>query len=213
MIVVFYHADAHHPCSYKPSIYYQMVARLIESANQFGYGVIHLTDEKNAAMTVPCLRYPVQAREVMLSRERAFYWFLEKSCDDSQQYMLVEPDSIFVKAVPPLPEGKDFMLLRRPGDNYPPGVRLCRRSALPFYQEVLHYYEQHVSPSRRDWHGDVDAMHMALGNWPEKDAVNPPTSWRGLGIDVREYRDYVSSRQHKGSVMLHWKGASKQALQ
>lgn len=206
MRLVFYFALARHPCC-RPEMYDHIFPGMFRSAKRAGYDPpIHLTDLHDKARSEPCLRFDVPTDKVMLAREMAWCQFLEHHADPNETYLMIEPDSRFVRPVPPL--NGDLMILWRPFDSIFCGVRMCKKSALPFYQAVRDAMLT-MPEDRQGWHGDVDAHHIALHC---RKGVPPKTQLGNLTLDVRQGRPYSWSEVRKDTVLLNFKGKSKALL-
>lgn len=206
MKIVCYFADAdgaHPNCS--TSDYDVMWPVMQRSVERHGYELIHLTDLHDKPRCTNTIRYDLDSRLVMFSREIAWLRFLE-SIDDNEQLVLVEPDAYLLRPIPPLADGKDVMFLHRPHKNIPCGFRLARKSAAPFYRAVVETYAKE-SDSNKTFHGDVGVHHALLGIGPSG-IQSLPDRWRDIRIEHRNWIDYTS-KLWKNAVAWNFKGTSK----
>lgn len=178
------------------------------SVERQGYELIHLTGREDKARCKTVLRYDIDPAVVMYSREVAWAGFLE-TLEDGEQAVLVEPDAYLLRPIPPLRDDKDMLLLRRPGKSLPSGFRLAKRSALPFYREVVRVYSG-MSDGLKKLHGDVAAQQQVLGVLP-RGAGDLPAQWGSVHFEHRFFGEYTS-KMLEGAVAWNFKGRSKEQM-
>lgn len=190
-----------------------------KSVEAQGYELIHLTSLNEPARCKNVMRVDVDPATVMWSREHAWVAFL-KTLEDDEQGVLVEPDCILLKPIPPLRKDADALLLSH-RHNIPPGFRLAKRTSLPFYEAVIEEYAK-LPLESRVMHGDV----IAVMNLLRKDDPKPrlltidnktqpmfrlPASWNGVRFEHRNWIDYTS-KLWRNAVAWNFKGTSKDKM-
>ena len=205
MIVTCYYSpvEGGHP-SCDTSLYDDLWPIMLKSCARLGYKVVHLTTKDAEAKTDNVVRYDLDPEKVMFSREVAWLRFLESMGNDTEQVVLVEPDAILRKPIPPLTTG-DVMFLRRPNKNEPCGFRLATRKAAPLYERIVSIYSTLTDADKR-FHGDVNAHHQALGI---RDATTIPSKVGSVNIEVRNWEHYTTAMKRADAVAWNFKGTSK----
>jgi hypothetical protein len=197
---------AHPECSLED--YDRIWPVMMENVARHGYDLIHLTSlhDKPRARTVA--RIDVNPETVMLSREIAWLRFLEQ-LPHGEQAVLIEPDCVLRKPIPPLLAGKDALLLKRPGRPMPSGFRIATRRAIPFYKAVVDLYRW-ATPQKQTFHGDIDCTAKVLGI--DRDCVRYlPSHWKTVHFEHRDWIDYTS-KLWKKAVAWNFKGTSKHIM-
>lgn len=193
-----YFINIHHPCV-DVSIYKKLFKIFARNLKSFGHDFIHLTDNDDEAKSDYVFRHPIENKDhVMFNREVIWLEYL-KTADKNSVHCLLEPDSIMFKHIPDL-DG-DLVLLSRPRDIISPGFRMCKTTAIPFYEEVLRNYPE----NGKDWHGDVIALEKTIK--PKFKGI-PNLTWNNLKIDIRDYKLYCG-RPTSFSYLANFKGHSK----
>lgn len=199
MKAVIYHADSVKVQKKIASgIYKKLILGLKENLNKFEIPLVHLTLNGFEGWGDENYFYPGDADEVILNRELTFIEFLKKS-DPDEIYWFTEPDSRIIEKFPNL-EGDLALLYRNDSVPISPAWRLARKTALPFFEELITYFNQDY----KDWHGDSWAFRKMweILNRPELGKIK----YKDLNIEFRRYDEYCK-RNSKYSIQ--WKGTSK----
>lgn len=179
------------------------------SVRALGHRLIHITDDNTANWGDECFRVPgLDPSTTMRSRDVAWHQFVQ-SLQPGEQACMIEPDTVMLRDVPPIAEGHDMVLLRRPESVVPGWFKLAKRTAEPFYRAVVENYA-HVDRSLWAFHGDIRALHMTLGIG--KTANLLPTERCGVRIEVRDWPCYGFRKAHarmREQVFHQYKGTSK----
>ena len=203
----FAYAEGAHPLAGRGD-YDALIPVMSKFVHRHGYKLDHLTCGDEPAFGDRCIRHAdLDPRFVMWNREVAWLRYLQE-LPEGEQAVLVEPDCLLLRKIPPLTDA-DLMLLQRDGETPSPGFRLAKRSSLPLYEEVVRVYSE-MGDDLRVIHGDVIALRVALD--AKRSVV--PSQWRGLRIEVRKFFDYCGKPHllHSGTVALNFKGGSKQRM-
>jgi hypothetical protein len=205
VVCYFADADGSHPhCS--TAEYDRIWPVMQKSVERCGYELIQLTSRKDKPRCANVVRYDIDPATVMFSREVAWLAYLEQA---QEEVVMVEPDCFMLRPVPPLADGKDMLLLQRPGRVLPSGFRLAKASAAPFYRAVVEEYSK-WSHDDKVFHGDCKVHHLLLGIG-KGGAIDPPTSWNSVQIEVRNWIDYTSKLWRR-AVAWNFKGTSKDKM-
>lgn len=180
-------------------IYKILFRQFVEIGHKHGIQTVHLTTPDHEGWGDETIRYDLDARTPMYSREVAFLRYLteaEEGC-----YWFTEPDARIVKMFPPLKADAAF-LYRDHDVPMTPSFRLVTKKAVPFFEAVLGLYT-----GRKDWHGDSEAwlkLHQLLGS--PKIGLH---EWSGIRYEMRDYNDYTT---RTGTYVHHYKFRSKEDL-
>lgn len=208
--VYFVPREGVHPCN-PLSIYSKLWPIMMDSVHRLGHKLIHLTDMHSPNMGDFVWRTDVDAATTVYSRDVAWLRFLHQ-LDAHEQACMIEPDTLMFKEIPPIKNGCDMVLLRRPQKCIPGWFKLGTKRAVPFFRDVVHQYdniplEQHV------FHGDIPALHRACGIKDGDKATRIPKERHGVKIESREWRDYGFRKGPKESAYFHqFKGDSKEDM-
>lgn len=167
--------------------------------------LIHLTTEEHPGWGDTNYHFQGDPAEPMYNREVFFTRFL-KDYAKNGWYWFCEPD-FRIKQMFPMPrDGVDLLMLHRPNDfiKISPCFRLARRTAVPFFEEVLSLYNL----DKKDWHGDSDAFisisekipNLGLGVYRRN----------GVTIEFRNCDEYL--HQTQGKWISHYKSYNKKDL-
>ena len=199
MKAVIYHADGPIAKNFPEGLYENIFKGFRENLAEFGIPTIHLTLEGHPGWGDENYYYPnLDAADIVYNREVCFIEFLKNAPDDV--YWFSEPDSRVVNLWPELTT--DLAMLRRQDTvTINPCWRMCRPSALPFFERVLENFEL----SQKTWHGDSYAF---VRTWEQMD--KPDIGFHeflGLTVELRDYRQYAGkkskfSQQYKAEQKL-----------
>jgi hypothetical protein len=185
-----------------------------ESVRKLGHKLVHITDEDTPCWGDEVFRVPgLNAKHTMWSRDVAWLSYIN-SLDKNEQACMIEPDTVMVRDVPPIQEGFDMVLLRRPESVIPGWFKLAKKSASRFYQQVVENYER-LPVEWRSFHGDIKALHMAAGLAENETAHTLPALAHGTRIEVRDWPCYGFRKPHAAQahqVFLQYKGTSKKDM-
>jgi hypothetical protein len=198
MKVVIYHTNGPKSNEYVCGIYEHLILGLKENVNSLGYPLVHLTLKGFVGLGDENYYYDGDPSEVIYNREKCVLEFLRSVPDDQTVYWFTEPDSRIQSAIPELTT--DLALLIRQ-DTIPitPAWRLCKKTALPFFEEAFSYFDL----NNKTWSGDA---YGYLKMW---ESMGKPTSslvYKNVSIDLRKYKNYCSQ---KGKYTTQHKGANK----
>jgi hypothetical protein len=187
MKAVIYHTNAKRAEKIGRGVYEQLIAGLRSNVNLFNMPLVHLT-----LMTYPGMGdenhwYDGNPENIVFNREKIFTEFLASASDDV--YWFTEPDSRIVNMFSQ--SDADLVLLRRE-DKVPvtPSWRLARKTALPFFQEVLDCYPK----TGLDWDGDSDAWTEVWRHMGEPGIGT--IKYNGMTIEFRDYALYSRKGSH-----------------
>jgi hypothetical protein len=185
------------------------------SVRKLGHKLIHITDEKTPSLGDEVYRVPgLNPKHTMKARDEAWLNFL-LSLDADEQACMIEPDTLMLRDVPPISDGYDMVLLRRFESCVPGWFKLAKRSAAPFYQQVVDNYAN-VPQDLWGFHGDIHALHMACGIGAKETAHAIPSEACGVTIEVRNWPCYGFRKAHsnmRNQVFFQFKGTSKKDMQ
>jgi hypothetical protein len=185
-----------------------------QSVRQLGHKLIHITDETTPSWGDEVFRVPgLRTEHTMWSRDVAWLKYIE-SLDGNEQACMIEPDTVMLRDVPPIKDGCDMVLLRRPESCIPGWFKLAKASAAPFYAQVVANYEL-IPGELRSFHGDIHALHMACGLTREDTGHTLPSEAHGVRIESRDWPCYGFRKPHSGwqnQVFLQYKGFSKELM-
>lgn len=194
--------------------YKRIWPKMHQSVRQLGHKLIHITDETTPSWGDEVFRVPgLNAQHTMKSRDVAWLKYIE-SLDADEQACMIEPDTLMMREVPPIKDGYDMVLLRRPQACVPGWFKLAKRSAAPFYRRVVANYES-VPENLWALHGDTDALRMACGIAANQPAKSIPSHLHGVNIEVRDWWCYGYRKPHpnmKQQVFFQFKGSSKDEM-
>lgn len=200
MKAVIYHADGKLAKRYPKDTYKTICKGLKDNLNSLGIPLIHITVEGHEGWGDENYYYQGDVNEVIYNREKFFLEFLKNAED--QVYWFTEPDSRLNSQLPPLTT--DLALLKRDDPvAISPWWRLCKKSAVPFFEELLTHFDM----TQKDWHGDSVAFTKM---W---EVIGKPgtgiTKWNDVSIELRDYRLYTGRLQ---PYSRQWKGQKKLEL-
>lgn len=200
MKAVVYHADGKIAEKFPKDTYKTICKGLKDNLNSLGIPLIHLTIEGHEGWGDENYYFKGDANEVIYNREKFFLEFLKNT--DDEVYWFTEPDCRLNSQLPPLTT--DLALLRRNDDvAISPWWRLCKKSAVPFFEELI----KHFDMAQKDWHGDSVAFTKMweLMDRPDCGIIE----WKGIQIELRDYRLYTGRQQ---PYSRQWKGYKKLEL-
>lgn len=203
MKAVVYHADAQFAWGGSPMDTYQRLFKGFRAqCHKYGLPLVHLTCNGMEGWGDENHFFDLDPANVVLNREIAFCEYLKIATDE---VWLCEPDCRILKMFPST--RADCTLLLRLHDDVKicPAWRLAKPSALPLLEE----FRDEAKKNRPDWHGDSKAftdMWVRLGR-PEKSMA-----YKGIGIEFRQYSDYIKPGvftqnymgNHKAELMEAW---------
>lgn len=199
MKAVIYHADCSLSAQWPPNTYKKLFADFKKNLNDFDIPVIHLTTTGHEGWGDENYYYDLDPENIVYNRESTFVDFLRTANDDV--YWFTEPDTRLNQLFPPLTT--DLAILLRGGDlPISPWWRLAKKSALPFFERALEFFDL----EKKQWHGDSVAFKRL---WDDMNcrADFGQTHYLGLAIELREYALYSKpsspySRQWKSKKKL-----------
>lgn len=201
MKAVIYHTDGKRSLEYPKDTYKNLIIKLKENCNSFGIPLIHLTINGFEGLGDENYFYDGNPDEIIYNREQFFINFLKDAPED--EYWFTEPDSRIINMFPPL-EGDLAMLLRSSEGRLNAAWRLAKKSAIPFFEEALSYYDQ----DRKDWDGDTvgyKKMWERIGSPTELGLIN----YNNMIVELRSYKQYCYG---KGYYTRQWKSNHKVGL-
>jgi hypothetical protein len=205
MKAVLYHADANFGKRHGEGIYKHLTEELRKNLHSFGVSLIHVTVTGHEGWGDENFFYDVDnVQEVIYNREKCLLEFMRKDAVDNEIYWFTEPDSRMLAEFPPLTTDIS-MLYRDDPMAMTPAWRLCKKTALPFFEEAF----KHFDLSQKEWHGDSVAwleMWKQIGSPKNVGFFN----WKNLSVELRPYGWYCS--RHKCKYSGQWKGGSKMQL-
>lgn len=190
-------AEGAHP-SGRLDVYKQIWPVMHRRVKEVGYKLTWLTvpSEKN---DMPCderLNFDVtDVRRSALAREEAWMQYLERHVSDTDQVAQIEPDTYLRREIPPLGPDHDMILIRRDKPPTPTCFKLVKKSAMPFYAEILKRIPT-LHSSLHTWCGDAAAQEQLV-----PDCRRPPSEVFGVRIEVREFRDYCLTQGGNGNAV------------
>jgi hypothetical protein len=194
MKAVIYHADSAVAKNYPPDTYKNLFALLKSNLKKFNIPLIHLTLNGHEGWGDENFFYDRDPNDIVYNREDLFLNFLKNSNDDV--YWFLEPDHKLITVFPEL--STDLALLIR-NDSTPitPSWRLARKTAIPFFEELLDIFILN-----RNWNGDSVVFYKM---WEKIGSpLNPGIiKYKDLLIELRSYKQYSTrksqySQQFKG---------------
>lgn len=203
---VIYHNDKQDLWNAPDGAYKTLIEFYKEQLHKHDIKLIHLSTEGHDGWGDVNIHYPGNPEEVMWNRENFFVKFLKEDAED-EYYWFGEPDVIIDKL--PLPTDCDLCVLARPDDGVKinPTFRLAKKSALPYFEELVENYNM----DKKKWHGDSDA-HAYIGNKLEsmrKFSIGKH-EYNGMKIELREHDKYL--HQQKSEFLRHFKFTNKKSL-
>ncbi len=212
-IVVFYHATspilAH---GLTADMYRKLCNRFVNMCWSWDLEVVHLTTDPDESFGCVRIVTPGDSKDIVYNREKCFTRYLKYFADPNKIYLFTEPDTEILKMWPALPQDVDLSLLYRM-EVFPhisPSWRLCRTTALPFFESILTYMNS--SPKGRDWHGDSEAfnkLHTSMYNGLVNPHVTEFVMFDKVRIQFRSYEDYMKPRC---TYMRHYIAEQKREL-
>jgi len=195
MKAVVYHADGPIAEKFPKDTYKTLFKILKENLKTFGIPLVHITLEGHEGWGDENYFYDRDPAHIVYNREELFLDFL-KNADDNV-YWFAEPDHRLKHMFPSL-ETDLALLFRQDSTPITPSWRLAKKSAIPFFEEVLSYYDT----TDKSWNSDSGAyikMWEQIGSPTESSVVN----YNNMSIDLRPYKQYSMrksgySQQFKG---------------
>lgn len=178
------------------------------SVKKLGHRLMHITDMATPSWGDDTFRVDVDPATTVYSRDVAWAKFVASIPDDEQACM-IEPDTVMLREFPPIVEGRDLVLLRRPSDCIPGWFKLATNQATPFFEQVVDEYK-HVPLHERCFHGDMKALLRAYSG-EEKPLTRWPGSAQGCEIEWRDWKQY-GHRGTIGAYFHQYKGNSKHEM-
>lgn len=196
MKAVIYHADSFiakrlsEEHKLPKNIYKHLIEKLKNNLHSFGIELIHLTLHGHEGLGDQNFFYDGDPTHITYNREHCFVNFL-KNCPDNE-YWFTEPDTRLNNLFPALAGDLALLMRGTPGNPIPPAWRLAKKSALPFFEEILDCLD---SQQKGWWENDSAAfekMAVRLGN---------PTKlghfvYKNLNIELRNYKHYCMRKSH-----------------
>jgi hypothetical protein len=185
MKAVVYHADSTIAKSYPQNTYKNLFTLLKSNLKKFNIPLIHLTINGYEGWGDENFFYDRDPNDIVYNREDLFLNFLKNANDDV--YWFLEPDHKLITMFPEL--NTDLALLIR-NDSTPitPSWRLARKTAIPFFEELLDTFVVN-----RNWNGDSVAfckMWERIGS-----PLNPGiVKYKDLLIELRSYKQYSTRK-------------------
>jgi hypothetical protein len=190
MKAVIYHADDFIAERFPKNIYKHLVEKLRKNLHSFDVELIHLTLNGHEGWGDQNYFYGGDPANITYNREHCFVDFLKNAPDEL--YWFTEPDSRINNMFPP-PEGDLALLMRAtPGNPIPPAWRLAKKSALPFFEEILTCLD---TTQKGWWEVDTAAfekMSARMGNPSELGVI----SYNNMSIELRNYKHYCMRKSH-----------------
>jgi hypothetical protein len=201
MKAVIYHADGPIAKNYPVGTYDELILGLKENCNKFNIPLIHITLAGFKGLGDINYYYEGDPSEIIYNREKFFIEFLKQADDDV--YWFTEPDSRIINVFPEL-SGDLAMLLRSDEKRLNAAWRLCKKSAIPFFEEVLENFDL----SNKTWNGDSVAYSKIweLIGSPDKEGY---IRYKNFDIELRSYKQYCS---RKGYYTQQFKSNHKNEL-
>lgn len=204
MKAVIYHADARIAKQYDENIYTKLISGLHRNLNSFNVPLIHLTLEGFPGLGDENYFYQGDPENITYNREKFFLNFLKES--NNELLYLTEPDSRIVNMFPSMDESADLSLLFRHDDvHIPPAWRLAKKTAVPFFEELLSIFK---SKGKSWWEGDSSSfteMWKRIGE-PQGEGIY---KYNGMTIELRPYKLYC---MRKSWLVQQFKGHHKNEL-
>lgn len=181
------------------------------SLRKLGHQLVHITDMHTPSWGDSVARFNVDPATTVYSRDVAWLRFVESLPHDEHACM-IEPDTMMLKDIPPIKPGFDMVLLSRPQKTIPGWFKLARRRAVPFLREVVSRYDGQPD-ERRVFHGDIFALHRAVGLGDNERAVTIPSLAHGVRIEIRDWTRYGFRKSpNSDPFFLQFKGTSKHEM-
>lgn len=205
-----YHAeDGKNRWGYQEGTYKRLFDGFKNNVKKYGIDTIHLTLDGQEGWGDENKYYSnLNPRNVIYNREVCFVRFLTDAPDDV--YWFTEPDARVLKPIPQIKDGIDLVLLYRPRDGVPmtPSFRIARKSALPFFIEVMEEMKKQPKDTWA-WNGDSvawNSMYKKIGS-PKKLGL---FRYKKINIEFRDYILYTA--MDDSGIIRHYKGGNKQQL-
>lgn len=183
MKAVIYHADAAISLQFPKDTYKNLILGLKKNCNSFSIPLIHLTVNGFEGLGDENFFYDGDPADVIYNREKFFIEFLKHADDDV--YWFTEPDSRINNMFPELNSDLALLIRNHPTKKLTPAWRLAKKSAVPFFEEALSYYDN----SMKDWHGDTAGFRKMWENIgrPETESL---INYKNISIELRSYKSY-----------------------
>jgi hypothetical protein len=208
--IYFVPRDGVHPHATKET-YAKLWPIMHDSVRRLGHSLVHITDKHTPCMGDSVFRVDVDPATTVYSRDVAWRAFLTSLADDGQACM-IEPDTVLLRDIPPIADGFDMVLLRRPQKCIPGWFKLGTKRSIPFCDRVLKEWESFTG-DLRVFHGDISAIHRACGIKDGDTAHTIPNKVNGVRIEVRDWFRYGFRKSPNFEpYLLQFKGASKDEM-
>lgn len=192
-------------------IYEKLWPIMLKSVHKLGHKLVHITDSTTPSWGDSVYRVPgLDADTTIYSRDVAWLHYL-RHLPIGEQACMIEPDTYMLREMPPLATGCNMALLTRPSKQVPGWFRLSTRRAVTFYQALVDHY-QDLSREQHVFHGDIIALHRALGLPENGKAHWIPSYAHGAHIESRNWLQYGFRKGGGNPVMWQFKGTSKDEM-
>lgn len=209
-VVYFVPLEGAHPHA-SLDLYKRIWPIMHKSVHAIGGKLVHLTDLHTERWGDSAFRVDVDSQTTIYSRDVAWLEFLRK-LPTGEQACMIEPDTLMLKPVPPIADGFDMALLRRPEKCVPGWFKLATNRAVPFYERVMREWDS-LTGDLRVFHGDIGALHRACGIADGDTAHTIPSLVEGVRIEVREWHRYGFRKSPQSDpYFLQFKGTSKEGM-
>lgn len=202
---VIYHNDKQDLWNAPDGAYKTIIEFYKEQLHKHDIKLIHLSTEGHDGWGDVNIHYPGNPEEVMWNRENFFVKFLKEDAED-EYYWFGEPDVIINK----LPDSTDCdiaLLKRNDKISINPSFRLAKKTALPYFEELIENYNL----DKKTWHGDSDAHAYMGAKLGAQGKLNVgKVEYNGMRIEFREHNDYM--HQQSGKYLRHFKFTNKKSL-
>jgi len=205
-VVFFVPREGIHPCASLED-YSKLWPIMHRSVKRLGHELVHLTDKVTPCMGDSVHRVDVDPATTIYSRDVAWRDYVA-SLPDGEQACMIEPDTYMLRSIPPIADGFDMVLLRRPYKVIPGWFKLATNRAIPFYDRVLREWEAFTG-DLRVFHGDIGALHRACSIPDGESAHTIPEIVDGVRIESRDWWRYGFRKADNRPYFLQFKGESK----
>ncbi len=189
MKAVVYHADSSLALNFQKDTYKNLILGLKENCNNFGIPLIHLTLTGFEGWSDENYFYDGNPEDVIYNREKYFIEFLKQADDDV--YWFTEPDSRIANMFPPLTEDLALLIRNHEEKRLTPAWRLAKKTAVPFFEEALEYYDT----SMKRWDGDTIGFRKIWENLG-KPISEGMLTYKGISIELRNYKHYCMRKSY-----------------
>jgi hypothetical protein len=203
MKAVVYHADSYIAERFQSNIYKHLFKQLKENLHTFNVELIHLTLNGHEGWGDQNYFFDGDPKNITYNREYCFVDFLKTCPEDT--YWFTEPDTRINNMFPMLSGDLALLMRATPGNPIPPAWRLAKKSALPFFEEILECLDQ---TQKGWWEVDTAAfekMAERMGNPKELGQFN----YNNMDIELRNYKHYCMRKSH---FSQQFKGQHKKEL-